>query len=171
MSNRKFRSSASANASQIIFSRRVGSNIFAPFYCRLSDSMMIILPHFHSVSPDSPPALAKVDDVDNTVGLTVGFVCGSIFLLGGGWFYLRHKRAKSIHDVARILSKLRETVASAHPSSLKELNDLDHDIKLYLANSDCCARVCNVILDIVSDRIVNLSAVPQVILLVIEHSF
>ncbi len=149
---------------------------FFSFYFDILTASRIVS-HFHPIrppdvsSPSSRVDDAKSPDNNSTTAIIVGFACALLLLLGGGWFYRRHRRAKSKADVVDFLHKLRETVSSTHFSSLKELNNLDHHIKMHLANSDFCVRVCNVILDIVSDRIENLSAGPQVEVSVIEHSY
>jgi hypothetical protein len=81
-------------------------------------------------------------------------------LLGSLWFC--RKRASVTRNVDDVLAALRQTVSGSSASNVKDLIDLDPQIKFFISDSDTSTRTCEEILGIVSEHISTLGPVVQV---------
>jgi hypothetical protein len=85
---------------------------------------------------------------------------GVLVLLGSLWFC--RKRASVTRNVDDVLAALHKTVSGSSASNVKDLIDLDPQIKFFISDSDTSTRTCEEILGIASEHISTLGPVVQV---------
>lgn len=95
-----------------------------------------------------------------TLAIIVGILGGVLVLLGSLWFC--RKRASVTRNVDDVLAALHKTVSGSSASNVKDLIDLDPQIKFFISDSDTSTRACEEILGIVSEHISTLGPVVQV---------
>jgi hypothetical protein len=73
------------------------------------------------------------------------------------------QRSKVSNTLDEFLLVLRKVVSETSNSDMKDLSDLDDQIKLYMSENGTCEDMCQGILDIISEHISTLGPRSQVL--------
>jgi hypothetical protein len=108
-------------------------------------------------------ASKDVSATDYTLATILGVLCSiAAVLVAVIYFWFARKRADVSRSVDDVLGALHRTIADTNGGKLKDLSELDAQIKQFMSDSDACVRVCREILKIVSEHIATLGPRPQV---------